>query len=568
MHTHKLRNYVFTLIACFSTTPAVANSAIVQSPNKSELGSQIMQSSSSAQCGLDTEKIGVTAGNMVNVQKMLDAIIEGKRAAGIAIGWVTPQGRCVVTSGSSGKTARPKIDGDTMFELGSITKALTGTLLADMVAKGELKLDDPIGPYLPIAAQGNTSLAAVTFRQLTTHSAGIARVPMTLAFLKAGLTDPSDPYANYSESDFVADLANMTVKHRASYAYSNTGGALLGMLLANRAGQSYSELVHKRLLDPSAMSATSLVPAKSDDALAAQPHDTKLKATVGWNLGAFVPTGGARSSVNDMMKLIDANLQRQTPWVHTHTQLAALGQVGGISFNWHFARLVAKAATEEKRDTLIWHNGGTYGSTSFVGFDVERGIGVVVLVNTGSLGLADEIGMYLWDQRNPKPATQATKTSMGVLQGTLAAIAFFSSIALATRARATLRAGGSTQSMTSATTLATAHPPSKPRSVARWLPNLLSAALFKPFLDRIEILLATLNVFAATLFIADVLPATTAIGALTLQHVLYLAAAVAALVAIASLRNAKWWVASRWTRWISIAFQTLLSALFIWIAIA
>jgi serine-type D-Ala-D-Ala carboxypeptidase/endopeptidase len=567
MHNLKLRKYVFTLIGSFSTMPAVGNSNLVRATNESGLGKTMMQSSSSAQCSLNTQKIGRAGENMVDVQKMLDGVVEGKRAAGIAVGWVTPQGRCVVTSGASGKSARPQIDGNTMFELGSISKAFTGTLLADMVAKGELKLDEPIGPYLPKAAQSNAALAAITFRQLTTHSAGIARVPMTLAFAKAGITDPSDPYANYSESDFVADLANMSVKPEAKYAYSNTGGALLGMMLANRAGKNYSELVQTRLLDPTGMSATSLVAAKKDDALAAQPHDTKLKETVGWNLGVFLPTGGARSSVNDMMKLLDANLQRQAPWVHTHTQLAALGKVGGISYNWHFARLVANVATGEKRDTLIWHNGGTFGSNAFVGFDVERGIGVVVLINTGSHGLADEIGMHLWDQRNPAPAAQPAKTSMGALPIALAAVAFFSSITLATRARATMRAGGAAQGLSNMTA-ASAIPKSRLARAVRWLPNAVSAAVRKPFSDRVEILTGILRLFAATAFIASVLPATPVIGSIALQPLLYIVFACAALITLASLRNAGWWAPSRWTRWISIAFQTLLSALFIWIALA
>jgi CubicO group peptidase (beta-lactamase class C family) len=561
MRLYKLWNCVLFAVLLSISTYSIASNTVDIRPNKwAECAQSIPSQVQIAYPQNDVSTLLISQ-KPDEIRAMLQTIINGKRATGIAVGWVTPQGRCVLTVGSSGKSVRPQIDADTMFELGSITKAFTGTLLADMVAKGELKLSEPIGPYLPKSAQGNAALAAITFQQLTTHSSGLSRLPMTSAFIKSGLANPGDPYAAYSESEFIADLANLKPDADTKYAYSNTGGALLGMLLANRASKRYSELVQERLLDPIGMSATSLVSAKKDDALAAQPHDTKLRPTVGWNLGVFLPTGGARSSVNDMMKLIDANLQRKAPWVYTHEQLKPLGKVGGISYNWHFARLLANSENGEKRDTLIWHNGGTYGSTSFVGFDVARGIGVVVLVNTGALGLADEIGMHLWDQRNPPPTATPEKKSLGILLTTVAVAMLVALATLATR-------GYATQVSTSTTTTKRDHSMNAEQSVAKHWPKPLRNALFKPFVDRTDILMRIVYAASATSFVAYVLPDVSLLGALSLTHLLYATLIVGALFALWSSRKCGWWISGGVKRWISIAFQVAFSALFFWIAFA
>ena len=478
---------------------------------------------------------------------LLQKIIDGKRATGIAVGWVTPQKRCEYYVGVSGNASRPQIDRDSRFELGSITKAFTGTLLADMVAKGELKLDEPIGAYLPPSVQANSALAAITFRQLTTHTAGLGRVPLTTAFVKSGFSNPLDPYANYSQADFIADLANMSAKPSATGAYSNTGGALLGLLLANRGGQPYETLVQDRLLTPLAMSATRLAPPSGSDPLDVQPHDTQLKPTPAWNLGAFVATGGMRSNVGDMLKLIDANLQRKAPWAASHEQLTPLGRVGGVGYNWHIARLITHENGNEKRDTLVWHNGGTFGSTSFVGVDVERGIGVVVLINTGALGLADEIGLHLWDRRNAAPALTPNAPKLGSM-GILFIVAItFACVLLATRAWASRR------------TPTTGAPPRA---------GVLQKLFLKPFVDRIDVLVTAAYSVASVSFIAKFVAAIPIMSSVTIHSVFGGALAVALIYAIWVTRNLAWWEGSGFQRSASLAFYVLLSTAFLWFAFA
>lgn len=550
MFNRKLRySVIFTIVMVTCSTNQASNSSIDIRPIFSGVSTDSMAISNINKCDHNPAYKGHIVSKPQETTALLQKIIDGKRATGVAVGWVTPELRCRFAVGSSGNAARPQIDGDTRFELGSITKAFTGTLLADRVAKGELKIDEPIGAYLPPSAQGNTALAAVSFRQLTTHTAGLGRVPFTTAFVKSGFSNPLDPYANYSQADFVSDLASMSAKPNAAYAYSNTGGALLGLLLANRAGQPYETLVQERLLTPLRMSATKLTPPSDTDPLDAQPHDTQLKPTPAWSLGAFVSTGGMRSNVNDMMKLIDANLQGKAPWRASHEQLAPRGNVGGVAYNWHIARLVANENGVEKRDTLVWHNGGTFGSTAFVGFDVERGIGVVVLVNTAALGLADEIGMHLWDQRNPAPAFTPKKNSLGGLGALLIAGIVFACFLLATRGYA------------SACTSTEANAPA-----AR--PSFLRKLLFKPFIDRIDVLVTAVYTFASVSFIAKFVAAIPIGGSVSIHTLFNVCIALAFAYALWVARNLPWWKGGGLKRYASIALHAFLSAIFLWVAFA
>jgi CubicO group peptidase (beta-lactamase class C family) len=536
----------------------LAYSANSQRPNQLGLAEQSAFSQVLPNCTLSPKENAQNNRKPEEIRELLQKIVEGKRATGIAVGLVTPEGRCIVTAGSSGKRARPQIDGDTMFELGSITKAFTGTLLADMVAKGELKLDEPIGAYLPKEAQGNAELAAVTFRQLTTHSSGLSRLPTTMAFSKSMLSNFNDPYANYSLDEFIADLANMKPGKDKRYAYSNTGGALLGMLLANRAGKNYSELVQTRLLDPLGMGAISLVHAKDDDMFAAQPHDVSLKPTVGWNLGVFLPTGGARSNVGDMMKLIDANLQRKTPWANSQEQLAPLGRVGGIAYNWHIARLLSNADGKEQRDTLVWHNGGTYGSNSFVGFDIVRGVGVVVLINTGALGVADEIAMHLWDQRNPRPSITNEKKTMSRISIFLIVALVFTSALLAMRAQATLRAR--------AIAPKSAQEHSYSERAARKFAG-LRGMFFKPFVDRIDAATSVFSAIAGTLFVLKFVPVISLASGLGMHQLLLAVLGLSIAYALWAARKVAWKIRRTLWQWVGLVFGVLLSTFFLWIAL-
>ena len=130
--------------------------------------------------------------------------------------------------------AAGSVEPDAVFELGSITKAVTGLLLADAVVRGEVALDTTLDRCLP----GARPLA---LGDLASHTAGLPR--LAWAFVRRSFRRRSDPYAGTTVPELVDDLAGVRLRRRRRPRYSNLGAALLGQALAARAGAPYEELV-------------------------------------------------------------------------------------------------------------------------------------------------------------------------------------------------------------------------------------------------------------------------------------------------------------------------------------
>jgi CubicO group peptidase (beta-lactamase class C family) len=326
-------------------------------------------------------------------------------------------------------------DGDTLFEIGSITKVFTTLLLADMVERGEVKLDDPVQQYLP--AEGRlpgTVGEEITLRHLATHTSGLPRLPGNL---DGPDLNPEDPYAHYQEEALLTFLSRYRPRRRPGQTneYSNLGMGLLGYLLARRAGKEYEALLAERVLTPLGLRDTGLRLAPEAAARLAPAH-AGGKEVRHWDLGVLAGAGGLRSSTRDMLRFLSAQLGQaggplqsaiqlthqvqfgnpfalSTPYylarlalgislagalafnllpgAHLLLRLLAMGLgwlvletcLGGwldrrlqpIALGWHLSQ---PGTTQQ---TVLWHNGGTGGGRSFLGFSREQGVGVVVLTN-------------------------------------------------------------------------------------------------------------------------------------------------------------------------------------------
>src|SRR5688572_2296852 len=160
---------------------------------------------------------------------------------GIVVGLVDATGRRVVGRGVFDVQDPRRVDGDTVFELGSISKVFTALLLAISVERGEVALDDPLQKHLPVGTTvPSREGRPITLRDLATHTSGLPRVPKNLV-----PADPEDPYANYSLEMLYAYLASAELESKpgSAYAYSNLGMALLARALIVRTNQTYAELV-------------------------------------------------------------------------------------------------------------------------------------------------------------------------------------------------------------------------------------------------------------------------------------------------------------------------------------
>ena len=250
------------------------------------------------------------------IRVLLQQRISGeKRARAIAVGVIDEAGARVVAVGDSGDARRPQVDGDTLFEIGSVTKVFTTALLADMVKRGEVGLDEPIRRMLPATLRRPSPGAGdITLRQLATHTSGLPRLPANAAFVLSWLRLPRNPYAHYARSDLLAYLEQYRPAAAAPHApvYSNLGMGVLGEALACRAGLGYGDLLHQRVLKPLGMRSTFVVVPPARRVLLATGHNALLDPVSHWDLPAFAGAGALYSSANDMLRFLTANL-RATP---------------------------------------------------------------------------------------------------------------------------------------------------------------------------------------------------------------------------------------------------------------
>ena len=235
---------------------------------------------------------------------LADQIEAQHKSIGMVIGLVTPQGRRVVSHGSTSQQNGRPVDGDTAFEIASVTKVFTSLLLADMAQRGEVALDESLAACLPADVRvPQRKGRQITLVDLATHTSGLPPQPPDLS----GLDDPAAP--TYSVEQLYSSLSTyqLTRDIGSEWEYGNLDVALLGHALARRARTDYDSLVRSRITGPLGLSRTSTVDASLAPNVAVS-HDSDLRPARRLALGALAPAGAMLSSANDLLTLLGACL--------------------------------------------------------------------------------------------------------------------------------------------------------------------------------------------------------------------------------------------------------------------
>jgi CubicO group peptidase (beta-lactamase class C family) len=328
----------------------------------------------------------------------------------IVVGLIDGAGkRSIVSVGSAGEGTTGPLDANTVFEIGSVTKVFTSALLADMVRRGEVALDDPVAKLLPSSVRlPSKDGRDITLLSLATHTSGLPRMPGNFAPKDAG-----NPYADYTVEQLYQFLGSLQLTRPVgeTYEYSNLGAGLLGHALAVKLGKPYEVAVTERVLGPLGMKDTAITLPAGMKSRMSVGHTARGDVTPNWDLPTLAGAGALRSTVNDMMTFLAANFGAGPAEVcadlaATHIARHDTGQVPGqIGLAWHIRT--------GKDVEVVWHNGGTGGFHSFVAFDKKRRTAVVVLHN--SAANIDDIGFHLLDaQFALVPATPPAKPRVAI----------------------------------------------------------------------------------------------------------------------------------------------------------
>lgn len=305
----------------------------------------------------------------------IDAWIAKQSAAGtlaaVSVAFVDGASIDVIGAGAIDGENGPAPDGDTQFQYGSISKVFTHLLLAESVKAGRARYDATLGSLLPASFKpNNPAVATITLASLATHHSGLPRLPANL-----DLGNTVDPYANYDQSKLMSGLTEARAAQPLGnfYTYSNFGVGLLGHVLGTVHGKGYRSALTQSVVRPLGLTRTGFAP----DAHAATPVSGG-EVVPTWHFDeAMAGAGALWGSANDLARLVQAYLG-----THEHQlqhaladdlRIVASADAFEVTYVWHVARA--------NGNPVYWHNGGTAGFHSFVGFRVDDARGITILVS-------------------------------------------------------------------------------------------------------------------------------------------------------------------------------------------
>ena len=289
-----------------------------------------------------------------------------------------PRFAAAAIAGGKTTVAFNGVAADSDFEIGSISKGITGMLYADACRRGEISPATTLGELLPL---GDCEAAGASLGALSRHASGLPRLPPGMPGSASPLRRTASLFLHglnpYGES-----LAELLAQARAVRLqaprprYSTLGFELLGHAIAAGAGMSYRDLVAARLCRPLALGSVYL-PARPGELGPAALIGTSRRGRPRqpWTGEALAPAGGIRSSVQDLARLARALLDGSAPGRSALDPVAAFaGPAVCIGAAW--------LTIDVRGRRITWHNGGTGGFRSWIGLDREANAAVVLLSAT------------------------------------------------------------------------------------------------------------------------------------------------------------------------------------------
>ncbi len=301
---------------------------------------------------------------------------------------------------------RPIENRSTVFQIGSITKVFTATLLAQQVTAGALRLDDPVAARLPfrLKTSGRDGVE-MTLRQLASHTSGIAHHQPPGLTMHAWLHfHPSEPWRDYDRPRFENYLKNdlaLASTPGTAYSYSNVGMSLLGLVLSERTGKPYEVMLQEGIFRPLRMSSSTtnlaLVRGRVVPGL-----KVNGKPFPNQDMAALAPCGGIYTSAEDMARFVRVQIERADPAiVLSQNPVFTIGEGERVALGWHVYDWVQGWRT-------LNHNGAIGGYTAAVNVDAVNRCGVVVLSNVMNVDEFGEavraLGRALLKQQEPPAA--------------------------------------------------------------------------------------------------------------------------------------------------------------------
>ena len=339
------------------------------------------------------------------VDQIINPLISEGKNVGVSVGIIYGKDNAIFNYGKISLDSNVEPNDDTIYEIGSVTKVFTALILADMAEDGLVNLTDPAKKFLPSSVHVPTyDDTEITLADLASHLSGLPRIPnnilrtsdyLSLAMLK-------NPYAKYTPQQLYTFLSTCTLENKpgTTYNYSNLGMGLLGYILAQNQKMSFEEIIVERICNPLGMNDTRINLLPEQELRFAKGYLGVLSISslclsfpaTHWDIPTLSGAGALRSTVRDMTKFLAANIGVVETSLTPSMQLTQVPQhkitsSTSIGMGWHIQH------SNDNDNRIFWHNGGTGGYRSYMGFNNNYRVGVVILSNSASS--VDEAGIHI-----------------------------------------------------------------------------------------------------------------------------------------------------------------------------
>lgn len=256
-----------------------------------------------------------------------------------------------------------------IYEIGSVTKTFTTSLLCKAISEGKVSLDDHIDKYLNLDKKNYYP----AIRRIVTHTSGYRgyyfETPMISNFL-----NNENSFNQISQDMFLKRIGKIDLcDSDYSFKYSNFGMAVLGIVLEQIYGKDYTSLMNAYISDDLGLINTKISDGSGD-----------LDSYWKWSKSdAYIPAGALLSDITDMMQYVKIHMDEKPDYLAMAHKVLAEVNATTAGYGKMGIRMDAVGAgwMIDHENNIIWHNGGTGDYNSYIGFDKKNQIGVVILSN-------------------------------------------------------------------------------------------------------------------------------------------------------------------------------------------
>ena len=276
-----------------------------------------------------------------------------------------------------------------VFEIGSITKVFTSTLLSNLILENKVGIDDTINGHLPFELKNNIP---ITFKQLANHTSGLPRLPTNFT-----PKNPANPYADYDKEklkDYLSNDLELSASPGFNYEYSNLGFGLLGYALCQVENESFDQLLKQKIFTKFRMNNTTSNRGEIEHLLIPGRDEYGVEV-LNWDLDILEGAGSLLSTTEDLSKFVVAHFDDSNKELSlTRKMTFTINNISGMGLSWEIIN-------RKFGDTWYKHNGRTGGYSSSMAFDVDKKNGIIILSNISAFSsLSDNINNLCFSLMN------------------------------------------------------------------------------------------------------------------------------------------------------------------------